>query len=198
MLHVEASTRPSLLLRMRNLGDRSAWGTFLDTYGPLVYGYARRSGMQDADAAEITQEVLCQVSRSIGTFNYQPQRGKFRGWLGAITRSKISQWRRRHRDPVQTGDDAALKEIVAIQADTTWDEHCNQHLLHLAMHRIRPNFQRDTWRAFELSWLEDRPAEEVAQALSCEVKFVYVAKSRILKRLREEVCHLAEDVAIIY
>lgn len=197
-MYVEASTRPSLLLRMRNLNDRSAWETFIEIYGPLVYGYARRRGLQDADAAEVTQEVLTQVSQSIGSFDYQPQRGKFRSWLGAIARSKICQLQRHRKNAVQPTGDDTLDDTASAGGDTLWDEQCKQHLLHLAMRRIRPRFEDDTWRAFELAWLNDEPAEEVARKLVCDVRSVYVAKSRVLKRLREEVCLLAEDTAILH
>ena len=196
-MYVEASTRPSLLLRMRNLDDRSAWETFIEIYGPLVYGYARRRGLQDADAAEVTQEVLTQVSQSIGSFDYQPQRGSFRGWLGSIARSKVCQLHRRRKNAIQPAVDDALDEAISADSDTLWDEQCRQHLLHLAMRRIRPHFEDATWRAFELAWLQDEPAEAVARELSSDVRFVYVAKSRVLKKLREEVCALAEDAAII-
>ena len=196
-MYVEATTRPSLLLRMRDLNDGVAWNTFIEVYGPLVYGYARRRGLQDADAAEVTQEVLTQVSQSIGAFNYQPERGKFRGWLGAIARSKTCQLLRRRKDKIQSGNDEMLNDVETSGSDTLWDEQCQQHLLHLAMRRIRPRFEESTWRAFELAWLQDQPADVVSKQLACDVQFVYVAKSRVLKKLREEVCELADDTAIL-
>ena len=196
-MYVEATTRPSLLLRMRNLSDRTAWNTFIEVYGPLVYGYARRRGLQDADAAEVTQEVLTQVSQSIGSFDYEPQRGTFRGWLGAIARSKVCKLMRRRKQAKQAGGEDVLSELEASDADTLWDEQCKQHLLHLAMRRIRPRFEDATWQAFELAWLHDESADAVARKLKCDVQFVYVAKSRVLKKLREEVCELADDTAIL-
>ncbi len=196
-MYVESPTSESLVRRIRNLKDRCAWEQFAKTYGPLVYGYARRRGLQHADAAEVTQEVLCQVSQSIGSFDYQPQRGRFRGWLGAIARSKICQLQRRQRGVIQPKSQRALDVAASGNADAVWDEHFNQHILQLALRRIRPRFSKQTWRAFELAWIHDHPADCVAQMLSCDTSFVYVAKSRVLRRLREEVCELVQDSAII-
>ena len=86
---VPNATRPSLLLRLRDPGDDDAWRTFVETYSPLVCAYCRRRGLQDSDVADVTQEVMTQVLRSITAFTYQPDRGRFRDWLGAITRTKL-------------------------------------------------------------------------------------------------------------
>jgi len=77
-------TRPSLLVRIRDLKDGQAWSQFVKIYSPLIYRYARRCGLQDADAADVTQEVLRKVSRSIGQFEYDRQKGSFRGWLISV------------------------------------------------------------------------------------------------------------------
>jgi DNA-directed RNA polymerase specialized sigma24 family protein len=79
-------TRPSLLLRLREPADQEAWRHFVDAYGPMVYRYARQRGLQDADAADLTQIVLLQVSGSVRRFDYDPQRGRFRGWLFGLVR----------------------------------------------------------------------------------------------------------------
>ena len=83
------TTRPSLLLRLRNPRDDEAWRVFVETYTPLVYGYCRRRGLQASDVSDVTQEVMVQVSHSIRDFSYQPERGRFRDWLGTLTRTKL-------------------------------------------------------------------------------------------------------------
>ena len=88
-------TRPSLLLRLRDAADAASWQTFAETYAPLIYRHCRRHGLQDADAADVTQEVLDQVVRSIRTFEYRPERGRFRDWLGTVTRHKLARFHRR-------------------------------------------------------------------------------------------------------
>src|ERR1700739_4499560 len=84
-----ATTRPSLLVRIRDAADHQAWSQFVEIYGPLVYGFARRLGLQDADAADITQEVLRAVAGAARKLVYDPRRGSFRGWLRTVVRNKV-------------------------------------------------------------------------------------------------------------
>src|ERR1700732_2246043 len=86
-------TRASLLVRLRDPQDEAAWANFVDLYAPLVYGYARKQGLQDADAADLSQDVLAAVAGSIGRLEYDPKRGAFRNWLFTVVRRKISNWR---------------------------------------------------------------------------------------------------------
>src|SRR3954470_19529751 len=82
-------TRPSLLVRIKDARDDDAWTTFVQTYAPLVYCYCRRRGLLGQDAADVVQEVMAQVARSARDFEYQPERGRFRDWLGTITCRKL-------------------------------------------------------------------------------------------------------------
>jgi len=88
-------TRPSLLVRIRDAADREAWRQFVELYAPLVYRFARRRGLQDADAADLTQDVLQAVARSSGRLEYDPRRGTFRGWLFTVDRNKLHTFLRR-------------------------------------------------------------------------------------------------------
>jgi RNA polymerase sigma-70 factor (ECF subfamily) len=185
-------TRPSLLFRIRDPADAAAWKTFVDTYGPLVYRHGRRRGLQDADAADLTQEVLSQVARGIANFDYQPQRGRFRDWLGTVTRRSLGRF------TAKLGKlpacDEGLERVEAPQADSEWTADFNARVLESALERIRPNFEPATWRIFELVWIENRSSVATADELGVPVETVYVAKSRVLKRLEEEVLLLAEDL----
>src|ERR1700730_18554791 len=86
-------TRASLLLRLRDPQDEAAWKQFVDLYAPLVYGYARKQGLQDADAADLSQDVLGAVAGPVGRLDYDPQRGAFRNWLFTSGPRKLSNWR---------------------------------------------------------------------------------------------------------
>ena len=90
------ATRPSLLLRLRDLQDQQAWAQFVDVYAPLIYGYARKRGLQDADAADLTQACLRQVALGVGSLEYDPRRGTFRGWLFTIVRNRLRDFLRQH------------------------------------------------------------------------------------------------------
>src|SRR5689334_632321 len=87
------TTRASLLLRLRDPEDEAAWREFVELYAALVYNYARKQGLQDADAADLTQEVLRAVAGAVGRLDYDPRRGAFRNWLFTIVRNKLANWR---------------------------------------------------------------------------------------------------------
>lgn len=185
------ATHPSLLIRIRDPRDQEAWGAFVETYLPMIYRYARRTGLQDADAADVSQEVLSEVSRCIRGFEYQPERGRFRDWLGLVVRRRVAKFlKQRGRAEVGEGPEAA----EACAPDAGWTEEFNARILAAALERIRPHFEQETWRAFERVWLDDRRAGEVAAELNRPIEAIYTAKSRVLRRLEEEVRLLAEDV----
>ena len=109
-------TRPSLLLRMRDARDHEAWHTFVDLYAPLVYRFARRRGLQDADAADLTQDVLRLVADVMKNGKYDPGRGSFRGWLHTVTRNAVYKFlrdgRRRPSQPAFPSDVSTLTTVV--------------------------------------------------------------------------------------
>jgi RNA polymerase sigma-70 factor (ECF subfamily) len=190
-------TRPSLLVRLRDARDEASWRTFVDTYGPLLYRWCRRQGLQDADAADVGQEVLAEVARSIRTFEYQPQRGRFRDWLGTLTRRRLIRFlEQRGRGATAGGGEAeqALEQESAEPVDPEWTAAFHAQVLRVALDRIRPHFADPTWQAFERTWLSGRSAVEAADELGLPIEAVYVARCRVLKRLEEEVLLLAEDL----
>src|SRR5438094_7280967 len=100
-----AITRPSLLLRVRDPRDKDAWREFVELYGPLVYRFARKRGLQDADAADLTQIVFQAVVPAIQRLDYDPRRGSFRGWLFAVVRNQLHNFlHRQGPTPPGSGD----------------------------------------------------------------------------------------------
>src|SRR3981081_3122286 len=106
-------TRPRLLVRLRDPQDQAAWRTFLDLYAPVIYGFGRKSGLQDADAADLTQIVLQAVSTSIGGLDYDAAKGTFPGWLFGVARNQLSKWRRSQRQPKGAGATENLQQLAA-------------------------------------------------------------------------------------
>src|SRR6516165_5138331 len=106
------STRASLLVRLRDAHDGAAWREFVDLYAPVVYGYARKQGLQDADAADLSQDVLVAVAGAVGRLEYDPGRGSFRGWLFTVVRRKLSNWRRAQRSRPDGGGDTATHRLL--------------------------------------------------------------------------------------
>jgi RNA polymerase sigma factor (sigma-70 family) len=194
-------TRPSLLMRLRDPADAAAWGTFVDVYGPLVYGHARRRGLRHEDGEDVTQRVFARVTGAIRSFDYRPDVGRFRDWLGTVVRNEVNRFLSKESRAVRgTGgaeDGGLLDSIAAPTADTAWTAEFNAHLLQVALARCRPRFAESNWRAFERVWLEHRPAAEVAREFDQPIDWVYTAKSRVLKQLWQEVQELADDAAVV-
>ena len=187
------NTRISLLGRLRDSGDGVSWEQFVRVYGPAVYHFCRRRGVQDSDAVDLVQDVLAQVVVSIRSFHYDPARGRFRDWLGAVTRSKLARHWKAAARPDSPGPNADPDQLGANGVDPEWASELDAHLLHAALKSIRGAFDPTNWRAFELTWVDGHPAASAAAALGIPVAQVYVAKSRITKRLADELKHLSDD-----
>jgi RNA polymerase sigma factor (sigma-70 family) len=189
----DQSTNPSLLLRIRNVHDRQAWAEFVGIYAPLVFRYCRRRRLQISDASDVVQEVLSCLSNSLPSFEYERERGRFRDWLGVIThREVIRFWK--SRDRLKCYHPASeYSEMEATLDRTTWDSHFHQEVLQHAMERIAGCFESETWTIFQRVWIQGESAEQVAKSMDAKVGSVYVAKSRVLKRLQAEVLALSDD-----
>jgi len=187
------NTRPSLLVRIRNPQDERAWREFLDIYEPLIYRLARRKGFQDADARELSQEVFLAVASAIDRWDPDPTRGSFRGWLFRIARNlMINLLARQRRHPQGTGS-SDIKRLLEEQAapvgedSALFDRQYQREVFRWAAEQIRGQFRETTWRAFWLSSVEQREIKEVAETLGLTAGAVYIARSRVMARLRETV-----------
>src|SRR5262245_44605174 len=160
------TTRPSLLVRIRDARDGAAWAQFVDLYAPLIYGLARSKGLQDADAADVTQEVFRSISAA--GFVYEPARGSFRGWLYTVTCNKVRDHAAR-RQVVGSGDTGTqrLLEDQPAPADEAahWEREYEQRLFAVAAERVQPRCEESTWCAFWLASVEGKSADEIAKLL---------------------------------
>jgi RNA polymerase sigma-70 factor (ECF subfamily) len=186
-------TRPSLLLRVRDPRDRDAWQQFVQLYGPLVYQFARKRGLQGADADDLTQTVLQAVSDAVKRLDYDPAHGSFRGWLFAVVRNQLAKFRAgQRRTPQGTGDTAA-HDLLEQQPDrpddeaALWDQEYKRQLFLWAAERERGGFEESSWRAFWQTAVEGKSARETAAALGMTVGAVYTAKSRVLDRIKKAI-----------
>ncbi len=190
-------TRPSLLVRLKDTADHEAWRQLVELYAPLVYRFLRRRNLQDADAADLTQEVLRGVASAIDRFEYDPRRGSFRGWLFTVARNKLHTFlerqnrRRRHTEEVD--DERLQQEPAPSDEEELWEQEYRQRLFDWAAEQVRGHFQETTWQAFWRTAVEGQPPREVAALLSLSVGAVYIARSRVLARLKEEVQRLIEE-----
>jgi RNA polymerase sigma-70 factor (ECF subfamily) len=185
-------TRASLLVQLRDGANHAAWQEFIKLYGPVVYGFARKRGLQDADAADMMQEVMRSVSAAIGRLDYDRNQGTFRGWLFTITRNKIFTFLSARRLRPQGSGDTSTNRLLEQHADgedasQAWEMEYQRRVAALAMERVKGEFQETTWRAFWLTGVEGRPVADVAAQVGLSAGAIYVAKSRVLARLKEEV-----------
>jgi RNA polymerase sigma factor (sigma-70 family) len=195
------TTRVSLLVRIRDLRDNEAWSEFVETYGPVVYDYGRRHGLQHSDAADLTQDVLRAVAGTIGNFHYDPQRGSFRSWLFTVARTKrLNLVAQLTRNPQPRGDAAMvdrLNEVVATddraREQAEWNRAFEQRLLDRVAPQVRGEVKEATWQAFWRTAVEGANPETVAKDLGLTVGAVYAARCRILARLRDQIRQLGID-----
>lgn len=186
-------TRVTLLARLKDGSDADAWREFVHLYGPVVYGFARKRGLQDTDAADLMQEVLRSVARHAGKFTYDPSRGTFGGWLYTVTRNKTFNFLAGQRKrPRGTGARTTWEQLYAMpdessDPDGDWELEYRRRLAARAMDAIKPEFQANSWKAFWGTAVEGRAAQVVGAELGMTPGAAYVAKSRVLARLREEV-----------
>lgn len=186
------STPLSLLERLRDPQEQKAWGQFVELYTPLLLTWARRSGLQESDAADLVQDVLIVLVRKLPEFQYDKS-GSFRGWLRTITLNKWRDRQKRARLPVQDGG-RDLAEHPGPEADPFPDEaEYRRQLLGRALELLRRDVQPTTWAAFEAHVLNARPPAEVAKELGLSVGAVYAAKFRIMSRLRDELRGLYQE-----
>ncbi len=185
------SLSTSLLVRLR-ARDPDAWRRLAALFGPEVYRWCRRAGLGPEDAADVGQEVFRAVDASLSDFRRDRPGDSFRGWLWTITRNKLRDfWRRPGGWIEAVGGSHFLDQLAQVPDDpeSTLDAvgpATSDGLVPRALELVRSEFEQKTWRAFRETAVEGRPAAEVARELGISTNAVYVARSRVLARLREE------------
>lgn len=184
-------TQPSLLLKLKDKKDEAAWSQFVEVYTPLIYGFARKHGVQDADASDLSQDVLRAVAGAISRFEYDPTKGTFRSWLFTIVRNKFRNFLTyKTKKQLATGGSSVQEALEAREApvdlhEQDWRQEYDAWLKK-AYDRVKPGFSERTWNAFWMVAVEGAEASAVARELGMSVGAVYIAKSRVLSHLRKE------------
>jgi RNA polymerase sigma factor (sigma-70 family) len=190
-------TRASLLLRIRDPSDRLAWNDFVQLYAPLIHAYGMHRGLQDADAADLVQEVMRRVARSIPQFEYDRSRGSFRGWLLTVTPNELRKMAARKSSRAQASGDTAVRSLLEQEpdepaGDDQWDREYQWNLFLWAAERVKAEFRAATWQAFWRTVVEGQAIEPVAQELKLSTGAVYIARSRVIARIRQEIATVEE------
>jgi RNA polymerase sigma-70 factor (ECF subfamily) len=191
----ERTTRPSLLVRVKTRSDQDAWHEFVEIYGPVIFGYCRIRKLQESDAADVAQDVLVRLSNSMGDFEYQPEIGRFRNWLGKVVyREILRHWNKRKRDG------SAIQGMVESETSdvpqSDWIDYFQAEIMRSSLQNIASEFEPETMALFELTWIKNLTAAQAAEQTKTTVDKVYVAKSRVLKRLQQEVIRLTDDLPV--
>lgn len=191
-------TNVSLLGKLgRNPTDQSAWENFAKRYAPLIKQWCGRWGLNPVDGEEIAQDVLLQLSRQMTQFSYD-RNGSFRAWLKTVTyRSWCDLLKKRSRQKdIASGDTQILDLLKSQEAEQDltdrFDKEWRSELLELAMNIVQIRVQPRTWEAFRLTTQENRPGAEVAEKLDMKVGAVWVAKSKVLRMIRDEISQMQE------
>lgn len=180
------TTSVSLLQRLNRPQDAEAWPRFVRLYTPLLFYWARRTGLNQEDAADLVQDVLTTLVQQLPKFQYD-QAKSFRRWLHAITLNKWRERGRRKALPRASADDPGLSAVAGAAEPLELDEaEYRQRLVAQAMQVMQAEFEETTWKACWEAVVSGRPAAEIAAELGVSVDVVYGAKSRVLRRLRQE------------
>lgn len=185
-------TRSSLLVRLRDRTDRGAWGEFVEVYRPAVWRLARRKGLQAADADDVAQQTMAAIARAIDRWQTDAARGRFRTWLHRIACNCLINVLQRDRRGRGSGD-SGVAELLAAQlartsvepAEIDWEYR--REVFQKAAREIRGEFHADTWSAFWRTAVEGADPASVAVELSRSVGAIYAARSRVMRRLRDQV-----------
>lgn len=188
-------TRYSLIARLQNLGDGASWAEFLGIYQPVVFRMARRRGLQDADALDVLQQVFLSISRSIETWQPDETQPPFRAWLTTIARHAITKALVRRPPDRPAGTAAAWDALQNLpdEAETTAElvAETRRQIVHWAAEQVRSEFSPATWQAFWQTAVEGQPIEDVAAAIGRSVGAVYVARHRVMARLKARSLEIA-------
>ncbi len=191
-----STTSQSLLGQIQGGPEGIAWQRWHAIYEPLIHGWLARHRLIAADRDDVVQNVLAVVVRRIPEFHHNGRVGAFRNWLKTISVNCLRDYWKAQRNHPQTGAALGMLDEWADEKSTlskAWDLEHDRHLVQKLLALLEPEFSPETWSAFLKLVVEGTPAAEVAESLRMSVNAVYIAKSRVLARLRHEAAGLVDD-----
>jgi RNA polymerase sigma factor (sigma-70 family) len=197
-------TRATLLGRMKNWEDQASWQEFFDIYWQLIYRFACKAGLNDAEAQDVVQVTMIAVSKQMPRFTYNPAIGTFRAWLLTLVRWRIAdQFRKRgpasmHHAPADETARTATVERIADEKnsdwDALWDADWQKTVGAAAMERVKRHLDPQKFQIFDFYVNREWPPEKVAQTFNVAVNQVYLVKNRVTEMLRDEVERLEREI----
>jgi RNA polymerase sigma-70 factor (ECF subfamily) len=192
-----APTRRSLISRLRNREDHASWQEFFDTYWKLIYAVALKSGLSNSEAEEVVQETVISIAKKMPSFEYDPAKCTFKGWLKHVTRLRIiDQFRKRRPDQNRPEDpltNTSGTDVIARIPDPhtqaieeVWDREWEGNLIDAAIERVKAKSKAIPYQIFYMHMVQQVPAREVARMLGISLGRVYFACRGISKLVKEE------------
>ena len=183
------TTSESLLFRLQQVDgrlDQSAWEEFVRLYTPLMFYWARKTGLNTADASDIVQDVITHVFQKLPNFSYDSSKS-FRGWLRTITLNRYREIKRLKSSGMKFTTDSVLEQLASVEvAGSTWDIHYARLLVTQSMEQHRDDFTPSTWQSLRLVLSQGKTVDAAAQETGVSPWTIYSARSRLLKRLRDD------------
>ena len=191
-------TRATLIHRLKNWQDQSSWQEFFDTYWKLIYGVARKAGLNDAEAQDVVQETMVSVARHMPGFRYDPAIGSFKAWLLNMTRWRIideaRKWNRTREAAAEEPPTKALGDPASPDWDEWWEAEWQQNLFETAVDRVKRNLDPQKYQIFDFYVHKEWPPQKVADAFGVSVAQVYLAKHRVTELIKEQVKILEKEM----
>ena len=196
-------TRATLLHRLKNWNDQASWQEFFDIYWQIIYGFARKAGLTEAEAQDVVQETLVAVAKHMPAFKYNPAVGTFKAWLLTLTRWRIvDQFRKRgpiapHHadsgDPARTATIERMPDEKSPDWEAHWEADWEKTVLAAAMTRVKRQLDPQKFQIFDFYVTREWPPEKVARTFNVTVNQVYLVKNRVTEMLRDEVRRLEQE-----
>lgn len=183
-------TRDTLLARLRNPSDLQAWAEFSDLYQPLIFRFALRRGLQEADAQDVTQQVLWAVARAAESWQAAEGNGRFRSWLATVARNATLNLLQRDGKNRGSGKSSVWEFLQTIPTpdedlEASWKSERRKQIFRAAARTIEPQFSPEIWQLFWRTTVVGEPIEKVAAELGKSLGAAYAGRSRVMAHLRK-------------
>lgn len=183
------NTPVSLLDKLTTPHAEEAWHRFVDLYTPLLYHWAQKMSIPADDIGDLIQEVYVHLLKELPEFQVN-RRGHFHGWLHVVFKNKALEWLRKKQKQLANGH---LSDVYSYDTSSaTVELEYRKYLTERILQILKDSFPETTWKACWESVVADRPAEQIAKELGISINMVYLAKSRVLRQLREELTGLLD------
>lgn len=199
-------TRATLIARLKNWQDQASWQDFFDTYWKLIYGLARKFGLNDEDAQDVVQETMVSVANHMPNFKYDPQIGSFKSWLRTLIRWRIMDHIRKRGAAVtvpiqgetETGEEpSGVKDLADTGSQTieqAYEQEWQKNLLDAAVAKVKRKLDPQRYQIFDFYVNKEWPPEKVAATFKISVDQVYLAKHRITEMIKTEAKRLESEM----